>query len=107
MIDYYGLPTDFPGMDHVQEYKSAEERVMYLEQMLDKNISGSDISEENFIPYIQLHEFEALLFSDISIVDRVLSTGRESKYEELAKIRHEYAPEEINTSVRQPHHQNA
>lgn len=97
MIDYYGLPADFPGMEHIQEYNSAEERVAYLERMLDQNISGSDIYEENFIPYIQLHEFEALLFSDIAVVDRVLSTGRESKYEELVRIRQEYAPEEINT----------
>ena len=59
------------------------ERVSYLERMLDEDISGDWLSEENFIPYIQLHEFEALLFSDISVVDRVLSVGRESKYAEL------------------------
>ena len=98
MIDYYGLPTDFPGMTDCGKFSTAPDRVSYLERMLDEDISGDWLSEENFIPYIQLHEFEALLFSDISVVDRVLSVGRESKYAELEEIRRMYAPEEINTS---------
>ncbi|MCZ9312974.1 MAG: DUF4276 family protein [Methanocorpusculum sp.] len=98
MIDYYGLPADFPGMEDVNKFPTAPERVAYLEQQLDADISGDTIAEDNFIPYIQLHEFEALLFSDVSVVDRVLSVGRESKYAELIEIRSRYAPEEINTS---------
>lgn len=65
--------------------------------MLDADISGDSLLEENFIPYIQLHEFEALLFSDIAVIDRVLSVGRKSKYAELADIRKQYDPEDINT----------
>ena len=98
MIDYYGLPADFPGMTDVGNYPAAPERVRYLERMLDEDISSEGDSAESFIPYIQLHEFEALLFSDIAAVDRVLSVGRESKYAELREIRNRYAPEEINTS---------
>lgn len=97
MIDYYGLPADFPGMAEMDRFPTSAERVAYLERRLDEDISGDTVSEDTFIPYIQLHEFEALLFSDVSVVDRVLSVGRESKYAELTEIRNQYAPEEINT----------
>ena len=76
MIDSYGLPTDFTGMTDCGKFSTAPDRVSYLERMLDEDISGDWLSAENFIPYIQMHEFEALLFSDISVVVRVLSVGR-------------------------------
>ena len=58
MFDLYGLPTDFPGYStaaHDDPYK----RVAALEDAL-----GDHISDPRFIPYIQLHEFEALILSD-------------------------------------------
>ncbi|MDU9376889.1 hypothetical protein McpSp1_15240 [Methanocorpusculaceae archaeon Sp1] len=98
MIDYYGLPADFPGMGNISDYPTSYERVRYLERMLDENISGEDVPDDNFIPYIQLHEFEALLFSDIAAIDKVLSVGRSSHCKELREIRRNFEPEEINTS---------
>ena len=58
MLDLYALPTSFP------EYESASrlpplQRVEALESALKE-----DIGDWRFIPYIQLHEFEALLLSD-------------------------------------------
>jgi len=58
MFDYYGLPEDFPGRDHPQG-EDCFERVRYVEEQL-----RVDIGHERFIPYCQLHEFEALLFSE-------------------------------------------
>lgn len=58
MFDLYGLPEDFPGYDEVGRPMNAYERVGRLEAALRE-----DISDHRFIPYIQLHEFEALLFS--------------------------------------------
>ncbi len=56
MMDYYGLPNDFPGLDgHVPD---AHEQVVRLELALQQ-----DIDAPNFIPNLMLHEFEALLFS--------------------------------------------
>ena len=57
---------------------------------------GQDIANEHFIPYIQLHEFEALLFSsDASFGD--LFSEKEAK--ELSKVVAQYPnPEEINTT---------
>lgn len=58
LIDYYELRKDFPGYDTV--FARATDRVNHLE----KEISNT-INNQHFIPYIQLHEFEGLLFSDI------------------------------------------
>lgn len=59
MIDLYGLPGDFPGykkaVAHSDPYKVVAE--------LEENF-GAEISDHRFIPYLQLHEFEALLLSD-------------------------------------------
>lgn len=56
MLDYYGLPSDTPGIDR-------KDRDIY--SMIDgiENDIGSDIGKKNFIPNLMLHEFEALLFS--------------------------------------------
>ncbi|CAE15675.1 unnamed protein product [Photorhabdus laumondii subsp. laumondii TTO1] len=56
LIDYYGLPTDFPDYNEQQD-NAANERVVKLEQAF-----ANDIGQTNFIPNLLLHEFEALLF---------------------------------------------
>ncbi|MCZ0862332.1 DUF4276 family protein [Methanocorpusculum vombati] len=68
MIDLYGLPNDFPGMDASRTIPDPWEKVASLEEAL-----ATDLAIDNFIPYIQLHEFEALLFSNIEMIDHVLS----------------------------------
>ncbi|WP_340609728.1 DUF4276 family protein [Xenorhabdus bharatensis] len=56
LIDYYGLPTDFPDYN-IQRDNAANERIVQLEQAF-----ANDIGQANFIPNLLLHEFEALLF---------------------------------------------
>lgn len=66
MFDFYALPSDFPCMDEIEKYTDAYGKVSAVERAMTEKFQVS-----NFVPYIQLHEFEALLFSDISkIVDR-------------------------------------
>ncbi|MCY4546220.1 MAG: DUF4276 family protein [Gemmatimonadetes bacterium] len=60
MFDLYGLPQDFPGYGDAAGLSNAYERVRVLENALSE-----DISDRRFVPYIQLHEFESLLFSDL------------------------------------------
>ena len=56
MLDYYKLPTDFPGYNNT--FSNPYHRVE------DLQISFSNaILYSGFIPYIQLHEFEALVLS--------------------------------------------
>ncbi|OTA19841.1 hypothetical protein Xbed_01960 [Xenorhabdus beddingii] len=56
LIDYYGLPTDFPDYNEQQD-SAAHKRIVKLEQAF-----ANDIGQTNFIPNLLLHEFEALLF---------------------------------------------
>lgn len=60
MFDYYALPDDFPGVEESIEIQDVRDRISFLE---DKFVE--DMGSGTFIPYIQLHEFEALLFVDI------------------------------------------
>ena len=60
MFDLYALPNDFPKYEEAQKITDKYERVAVLEQAYADAI-GSD----RFIPYIQLHEFEALVFCGI------------------------------------------
>lgn len=59
MIDFYRLPSEFPGYDEARRLLDPYERVSFLEAKL-----RAEVDYERFIPYIQLHEFEALLFAD-------------------------------------------
>lgn len=66
MVDLYGLPKDFPGYDKACKMQDVYQKVEYLEQEIKADIlraypDGAEI----FFPYLQLHEFEALLFVDL------------------------------------------
>jgi hypothetical protein len=59
MVDLYGLPSDFPGFTESRGIPDPIKKVQFLEEQLISNLT-----HQRFVPYIQLHEFEALLFSD-------------------------------------------
>lgn len=61
MLDLYGIPTDIPGHEEASRHQNPYDKVTCIEQAF-----AEDIKNRLFIPYIQLHEFETLLFSDIS-----------------------------------------
>lgn len=60
LIDYYELRTDFPGYTTAMAKADKHASVAYIEQEV-----LTTIANDRLIPYIQLHEFEGLLFSDI------------------------------------------
>ncbi len=60
MIDLYAIHTDFPGLEEAEKLRHLPcQRVDKLERNF-----AADIGDRRFIPYIQLHEFEAILFCD-------------------------------------------
>lgn len=60
MIDLYAIPGDFPGLAEAEKLRHLPyERVESLERSF-----ADDIGDSRFIPYIQLHEYEAYLFSN-------------------------------------------
>ncbi|CEE91354.1 conserved hypothetical protein [Xenorhabdus nematophila str. Anatoliense] len=91
LIDYYGLPTDFPDYNE-QRDNAASERVVKLEQAF-----ADDIGQANFIPHLLLHEFEALLFCQPEKFADWLDDS--APIAALQAIRSEFAtPEDINNS---------
>jgi len=60
MIDLYAIHPQFPGLEKSLELRHLpQKRVQFLEQAF-----GNDIGDQRFIPHIQLHEYEAYLFSN-------------------------------------------
>ena len=96
-FDFYGLPTSFPGRQEASQKPSAQAKAQTVIDALGQAVAeklGSDTTRR-FIPYIQMHEFEGLLFSDPTSLASEL--GPEGLEETFQAIRSEFAtPEEIN-----------
>ena len=89
MIDYYGLPGDFPGRE-AQSKESIFERAYRLEQAFAR-----DVDHRRFVPYLSLHEFEALLFSSPAEIAGI--APEQDAENKLLSIKRSFSsPEEIN-----------
>lgn len=67
MVDLYGLAKladEFPGYEANKATADPYARVAAMERAFQE-----DIGDHQFIPYIQLHEYEALLFADPQQLD--------------------------------------
>jgi len=89
LIDYYNLPSTFPGMADRRE-GSCYDRVYHLETELER-----DVNHPRFIPFLILHEFEALLFAEPDKIDAAFPDGTQSGRLEQEASRFA-SPEEIN-----------
>jgi hypothetical protein len=99
MVDFYGLPGDFPGLGGLVPTHGASDGVTGLEAALKGDIvtrlAGVPVSRR-FIPYIQLHEFEALLFSDPTAFLEAFPDGQQA-VAHLSATRTQFPnPEDIN-----------
>ncbi len=66
ILDFYGLGADFPGMPLPANLPNLN-KVLRIEQAIKADILAQlpDLRPDvRFLPYLQLHEYEALLFSD-------------------------------------------
>lgn len=63
MFDFYRLPTDVPGISDAEKKNDPYDKVEIIEEEIRKT-EGYD--GKFFFPYIELHEFEAMIFSDIT-----------------------------------------
>ena len=76
LIDFYALPTDFPKYEESKEYSHNYQRTGFLEQAIKEELESSQSrSINNFIPYIQLHEFEALIFSSFIGIESLFNSS--------------------------------
>jgi hypothetical protein len=91
MIDLYALPARFPGRDEAEGLRTDPfQRVEFLERALAEDIKDL----RRFIPYIQLHEFEAILFSG-PVWFRYSYEHDESAIAELQAIANRYTTPEL------------
>lgn len=69
LIDYYGIKNDykFPGWQESMCIQDKYKRMHYLFKKMKEDLPEN--LQEHFVPYIQLHEFEGLLFSDIDAIE--------------------------------------
>ncbi|MCX7048658.1 MAG: DUF4276 family protein [Candidatus Sumerlaeota bacterium] len=91
MLDLYDLPNDFPEYDDARACATPWDRVMVLEAALAKQVNY-----HRFIPYIQLHEFEALLFADPRKIECVYWDYAEAINEIIKIGAHFSSPEAID-----------
>ncbi len=89
MFDLYGLPADFPCYADAAKASNPYERVRILETGLSRDIGGW-----RFIPYIQLHEFEALLFADPQKLDTQFQV-KQSKIQLLVETVQKFGSPEL------------
>lgn len=94
MFDFYALPDDFPGFSEANGCHDPYQKVKRLEEAFQ-----TDIDNLAFIPYIQLHEFEALCFCDIRQMISLYPAAKR-QIEQLANVLDTYDgnPELINNS---------
>jgi len=92
MFDLYALPTDFPGFPEAQKKTDPYEKVRVIEAALQ-----ADVGDWRFLPYIQLHEFEALILADPRQLDWEYLEHENSIRQLIAMVEAEGGnPEKIN-----------
>jgi len=89
MLDYYGLPEDFPGKRSLSG-GTPYQRVAHLEDAFRR-----DINHRRFLPFLTLHEFEALLFTQPEQFVRAFPE-EERRAVELVREVSSLPPEEID-----------
>lgn len=98
-IDYYGMYAkyQFPGWDAAHTIIDKSLRMDSLEQSMLQSIDSQ--FRHRFIPYLQLHEFEGLLFNDIDVIISQIPPDDLVGLDELEKTFADYDnPEMINNN---------
>ena len=93
LFDLYALPNDFPGKcdKAYPAMANGREKADFLESAL-----AQDINQRNFIPNLLVHEYEALLFTQLDAFETWVDD--DAVLLPLRIIRQKYAPEDINES---------
>ena len=93
MFDFYALPNDFPGYEAAASIKDPYAHVNSLEQSF-----ANAINDSRFIPYIQLHEFEALVFCGIDHLVKIYPKCKKSCEQLATDLQKSGNPELIDNS---------
>lgn len=93
MIDLYALPDDFPEYKEAVKVMDVYQRVRKLEEGF-----GNDMNMSDFIPYIQLHEYEALVFCGLEFLPEYYPQSAQA-VKKLQKVLEQFSgnPEKIDS----------
>lgn len=97
LIDYYGIHSkyQFPKWDEAHKETDKSNRMSILENGMTDSVSN-DLSNR-FLPYIQLHELEGLLFNNIEVFTNNIPSADFTDMAELINTIERYPnPELIN-----------
>ncbi|AXT59534.1 DUF4276 family protein [Aquimarina sp. AD10] len=90
-VDFFRLPNSMPNYNQLDTRVGVDDKIELLELGMSE-----DINDHRFLPYVQKHEFEALLFSSKSGFELMYDNHR--IVNELSDIVDEFDnPEDINT----------
>lgn len=99
MVDYYALPKSWPGRSAANNLPFVS-RAPSIEASVHADIAtgmGRNFDHRRFLPFIVMHEFEGLLFSDCTRF--AMGIGRPELATDFQAIRDNFTtPEEINDS---------
>jgi len=99
-VDYYGIKSDWPGVKDTIHKKYAPVQISDMINAATKEVIvqsfDANRADIRFIPFLAVHEFESLLFSDSETLAALLNI----KQTIIDKIIDEYGgnPESINNS---------
>lgn len=103
MVDYYGMPKDgsraWPGRSQATAMALSHKAQTIEDQLLEdiRRAMGSGFDDRRFIPFVMMHEFEAMLFSDCERFGQAI--GHPELTPRFQEIRDQFAsPEEIDDS---------
>ncbi|MCX6251374.1 MAG: DUF4276 family protein [Bacteroidetes bacterium] len=98
-IDYYGMYSKhgFPGWEEADAITDKSKRIDFIEKAMLQSFDPQ--VHHRFIPYLQLHEFEGLLFNDIDVIKSQIPPTDLVGIEELEKTLTDFPnPEMINNN---------
>lgn len=97
LLDYYGIKPihEFPDWEKSQKVVDKNQKMNVLESAMKADLP--DAMRYRFMPYLQLHEFEGLLFNNIAVFHQNIAKNDLIGLEELEQTFQNYDnPEMIN-----------
>lgn len=92
LLDYYGLPPQFPGLSDRPRHRGARACVEHVEAAW-----AAVVDDPRFTPHITLHELEAWVFADPDKLESRMFDDRPATVEAIAAIARGFAtPEDID-----------
>lgn len=79
LIDYYGIRSDWPGYEESKRLPRHDLKAKVMCEHTAREVEAlfdAQGAAHRFIPYVSMHEFEALLFSDPGVLADALNVAR-------------------------------